>query len=304
MKKLINILFFFLVAIIYYGCEDPLATQLISDSESSDDVIDVELLSPNPNEVDYSTGYDSTGVINPIPTEKGEIIVSGVKTTLGLQTEHYGYAQAMFFDKSKPVKNGHGRTVGFHLNSDGIVHFGSKMALKLDHKIRVQAQNGNSDSTLGKKFVTYFANRDESNNIMYGGELSFSYRKGMMNKTEFSIPIPLEIIGHIQFRGSFLDKTMMLHLSWNGGLSSKKIEILFGGVEKDERKTFPIYRFFTIDDGELEIPTDLIKTLPFERFDYVVITFIRRISRVYEDDVLPKSLISSQSIHNVYLRVE
>jgi hypothetical protein len=91
-------------------------------------------------------------------------------------------------------------------------------------------------------------------------------------------------------------------LDWDHPSPNRQIEIIIGAVDRTSGEIFPMYRVITRDDGRFQIPVNLIKQIPTERFNKVVVTFIRKYEK-YENNAGNKNdlYILSQSVHTIII---
>ena len=120
------------------------------------------------------------------------------------------------------------------------------------------------------------------------------------HSVDFEIPTPPEVTGQLNTIGSVQNGNLQAEVIWNG-LPSGRIEIVLGGILKSRTDILPLYRLTTKDDGKLVIPASLLKNIPFNLFDGLVITLIRRYRS--SDNSLQDHFIVSQSVHNIRIDI-
>ena len=92
-----------LLGILLSSCKERGPVELIDDDVSFEEKLDIEILSPEPNDYVYSNGYDSTGILDPLPPQTVLISFSGIQSTYKSLSIHTMFNAAMFFDRSKPI---------------------------------------------------------------------------------------------------------------------------------------------------------------------------------------------------------
>lgn len=127
---------------------------------------------------------------------------------------------------------------------------------------------------------------------------------GQRNNISFDIPTPEKVTGEVELTGSRRGHNVKIDLYWNA--NSRKdalIEIIIGGSSRNKDGVIPIVKFRTIDDGFLRIPRSIMRSIPFDIHDTLVITFRRREIKTFQDSMLPDNHIVAQSIHNIKIDV-
>ncbi len=294
MKKLFK---YYLILSIITGlvsCDEPILTEL--DPNETDD-FEIELQNSDPDNVVF-TGYDSTGVVIIAPRFSTLISASGIKNSYKGITVKKTFYQAVFFDKNRPVKNRHGRTIGFKTRTLGRVTFDNDSAWVLPLKIRFKENGILEDTTLGFQHVL-FSLPNHPFIFPYSSMVDIKFHPFMGQSTQFSLPTPAEITGQVKINGRRDINNLRMELTWNG-VKRDRIAIIFGGIVKGRDITLPLYKLSTFDDGRLVIPPDLINSIPFDHFDNIVISFIRRYKFNHQQQ---DNFIVSHSIHNIKLDI-
>jgi len=137
-------------------------------------------------------------------------------------------------------------------------------------------------------------------NFPYNSSIKFEYEKSAMgnHRTSFDIITPDEINGEIKVSGKKSDKDLKIELKWNAK-NSGKIEIIIGGGRKDKLLIKPLLRLRTDDDGLLKLPWTFLRSLPFDQFDYLVLSFERAVKKSFSNQMIGENLVISKSIHNI-----
>ena len=84
--------------------------------------------------------------------------------------------------------------------------------------------------------------------------------------------------------------------------NTETVTIVIGARLRDRRIVMPLYRVRTMDDGRLLIPPRFINEIPFQQFDKIVFTFIRRFEHTHNNGDSDLR-ISSQSIHSIVVNL-
>jgi len=304
MKTLKKYYTLFLILLIY-SCGDPSPTELIYDNTSVTEDIEIEVISPNPEEVVYTTGYDSTGIVEPVPDHLSNIYVNGIKNSSSEGNVFISYYSAIFFDETKPINNPRGRRLGFKTRINmGMVFFNNVQADLVPHIIHIKEPGQIRDENAGMKYLKY--QRGGASDFPFNSEISFVLDPPLMRdrKIEFGIPTPKEITGQITKSGSSANGDLKLLLKWNNP-GEGNIEIVIGGIETGRPDPFPLLRLRTKDDGELTIPSSITKSIPFNNFNEIVFSFIRQ--KIKNDSSLSElndPFVVARSIHNIKIAVQ
>lgn len=304
MKRSIYYILISAISLTVFSCGEPAPVELISDIDSGNDKLDIEILSPTPNVINYSNGYDSTGIVGIPPNREAFISISGIKTTYKNLNIKNTYNAAIFSNLNEPIKEPSGRLLGFKSYDIGIVKFDGYRAHILNRKAKFRIGGNERDTTLG--FFYVFNGRMG----MPGGRYDFPYNSKMDFKLErnsgevvsFDIPTPEEISGKIKLNGSKERRNLSIDLNWEKSLRGR-IEIIIGAAAKNNlSEILPLVRIKIRDNGFLRIPNNLLKNFPADKFDVMTIS----ICRIYEysnRSGITDELIYSKSIHNIMFDV-
>jgi len=305
MKKLfINITLLIALGFFFYGCDTPAPTELIIDNNTTtEDQVDVEVITKDTQDEFYSNGFDSTGVAQRLHNFGSVVVVTGTKISDRKSTIKSSLAEAVFFDRNKPVMNMHGHVVGFHTVMPGVVKFNGKKAKVRPLKIKFKNGNVKVDTTLGSMYVVFSGRLNSMDPFGYNfrSNVNFQLNSTMGPARSFNIPTPEEITGEVTFNGHKADKNLRAVLKWNKS-NKQKIEVVLGAVLKGSNISFPLYRLTTRDDGKLIVPSQLLNTIPFERFDKIIFSFVRRLE--FDNGSGSNRLkVLSQSIHSIIIDI-
>jgi hypothetical protein len=302
MKKILTYLVIFASALILFSCDKPAPTQLVDDTNSD---FEVELLNKNLDDQYYNSGLDTSGITQDLSSITNLISVSGIKiTNKDNKTFRFSLAQAMFFDKSKPVKYSNGKILAYQTITPGTIKF-NEVGARLDSfRIRYRDLGVPKVVTLGQKYVLYnlILGFPDPFYFSYDASVSFEFIPyGIGNSLAFNITTPPEINGDVVLEGSKYEKNLKAALHWNAE-QGKRISIVIGLIRQGQELSIPVYRFRAVDDGEIIIPGRLLNNLPLENFEKVVVTFIRSYES-YHTNGSNDLLVSSQSIHSIVIDI-
>jgi len=298
MKKLFTYLFILSVGLFLFGCDKPAPTELFDDSQ--DDLAEYEILGKDINDEFYSNGFDTTGITQDFQQIPNLIAISGIKVSdIYGNTDEFSFAQSIFFDRSKPVFYSDGRLLAYQTIVPGVVRFDNRIARVVPFHIRYRDNGVLRDTTLGNKYILFSGRRGNMDDFHYRHNSLMSFRINIFfgEQVSFDIPTPMEINGNIDILGSRRDGDLRALLQWTKG-NTQNVTIIIGARLRDKELIMPLYRVKTIDDGRLLIPPRFINKIPFQHFDRLVFTFIRR----FENTIDTNSgdlRVSSQSIHSI-----
>ena len=300
MKKLLTYLIISASVFILVSCDKPAPTQLIDDTT---DEFEVELLNKDLDNPSFS-GTDTSGITQDLTGVTNLISVSGIKITTEKGISIFSLAQAMFFDKSKPIKYSDGRLLAYKTIIPGTIKFNGTEAHIVPYRIRYREGGMPKDTLVGGKYLLY--------NISYGtpdpfyfeysSNVSFEFDPILPGENiSFNIPTPKEINGSIILEGSKSERNLRALLRWNA-MQEKKVAIIIGFIRPGQKFSIPVYKFKTRDDGEVKIPGRLLNELPLDNFEKIVVTFVRSYEG-YHDNGANDLLVSSQSIHSIVIDI-
>ncbi|HSW55250.1 MAG TPA: hypothetical protein VLH59_09180 [Ignavibacteriaceae bacterium] len=300
MKKLLTYLIISASVFILVSCDKPAPTQLVDDTT---DEFEVELLNKDLDNPSFS-GSDTSGITQDLTGVTNLISVSGIKITTENRTSEFSLAQAMFFDKSKPIKYSDGRLLAYKTVVPGTIKFNGTEAHIVPYRIRFREGGIPKDTLVGNKYLLYniFGGYPDPFYFNYNSNVSFEFDPFLPGENiSFNIPTPNQINGIVSLTGSKINKNLEANLSWNG-MGEKKVFVIIGLMRPGQLQSIPVYRMKTPDDGELKIPGRYLNQLPLDRFEKIVFTFIRSFEG-YHGNVNNDLLVSSQSIHSIVIDI-
>lgn len=305
MYKAIKYIAIILFLFEFVSCNDPISTELVPINGKTDN-LDVQVLSPEPNEFVYNNGYDTTGVTDVLPRKSNYIILSGIKYSFNNTVFETGTANAIFFDLAKSIRNHRGRTVGFRSRYIGRIKFDNDTARVVFARMKLLNAGVQTDTLIGLKYILRYRDKFHPNRrpFPYDSNVNVNIIPIMGRPINFNLPVPQEITGSVKVIGKRSERNIELVLNWNAGRSGK-IEIILGGIPKGKKGVFPLLKFRTKDNGFLRIPSRYIEPIPFDRFDKIVLTFIRKFEKkITNNNSLNDNFIAAQSIHNIIFEVQ
>ncbi|MCH8033550.1 MAG: hypothetical protein IH950_07325 [Bacteroidetes bacterium] len=300
MKNLLTYLFIASVGLFLFGCDKPAPTELIDDTDPAE----YEILGKDINDEFYSNGFDTTGITQDLQQLPNLIAISGIKATdIHGNTDEFSFAQSIFFDRTKEIFSPGGRFLGFRSIIPGIVSFDNRIARVVPFHIRYRDGDVLRDTTLGNKYILFSGRRGDIDDFHYRHNSSMNFRINIFGgeQVSFDIPTPTEITGNIDILGSRSNGDLRALLHWTRG-NTHDITIVIGARLRDKHIIMPLYRVKTRDDGRLLIPPRFINQIPFQHFDRIVFTFIRRFENTI-DTTGGDLRVSSQSIHSIIVNL-
>jgi len=302
MKNILTYLVIFITGLLLFSCDKPAPTELVSDSP---DDFEVEILTKDLDDNYTTSGADTSGITQDITGIANLISVSGIKFTHGNKTNHISLAQAMFFDKSKPVRYSNGRILAYKTITPGVIRFNGIEARRVPYEIKYWDMKQPKVALLGEKYtlVNYFFSFPDSFFYNYNASVSFEFvpDSGQGNNVSANISTPPEITGRVIINGSRSNRNIEAALEWNG-TGVRKITLIVGVTRNGHQNSIPIYKIKTADDGQLTIPKSFFSGLPLNELDKITITFVRSIEN-YHNSGESEILVSSQSIHSIQIDI-
>ncbi len=311
MKKLFTFLYcslFFAAGFMVNGCNNPAPTELVQDNSSTQNPVQVEVVTKDPSDEFYNNGFDTTGVTNPVMGYANIINVSGIKATVNNNTISTSFAQAIFYNKNYPIKEPNGRLIGYLTLTPGKIKFNNIMASIIPYKIGFNNHGRHADTLLGNMYVLSRGMMSPSGQFKfdYNSSVNFQYIPTHGNAIDYNIPTPKEITGKVVLSGRIENKTLSSELFWNKS-DSNNVDIILGAITKGQNSkglnsVLPLYNIKARDTGHLIIPPKLLNEIPYGNFDKIVLTFIRKyqIHYTYNGNDL---FILSQSIHSITIDI-
>ena len=300
MKKLLTYLIISASVFILVSCDKPAPTQLVDDTS---DEFEVELLNKdleNPS----SNGTDTSGITQDLTGVTNLISVSGIKISSENRISEFSLAQAMFFDKSKPIKYSNGRLLAYKTITPGTIKFNGTEAHIVPYKIRFREGGIPKDTLVGGKYLLYnvFGGFPDPFYFGYNSNVSFEFDPILPGENiTFNIPTPSQINGIVSLRGNKINRNLEVTLNWNG-MGERRVSVIIGLIRPGQLQSIPVYRLKTPDDGEMKIPGRFFKELPLENFEKIVFTFVRSYEG-YHGSGNNELLVSSQSIHSIVIDI-
>jgi hypothetical protein len=301
MKKILTYLIISASIFLLVSCDKPAPTQLVDDTNGD---FEVELLNKDLEDQYYTSGSDTSGLTQDLTGITNLISVSGIKITTSIRTTRTSLAQAMFFDKSKPIWYSNGRLLCYQTLTPGVIRFNGTEANIVPYKIRFRDMGTQKDTLIGNKYLLYniFGGFPDPFYFDYNASVSFEFNPSNGgNNLVFNIPTPQEINGSVTLAGYRNNRDLNALLSWNP-IGNKRVTIIIGLMRPNQTLSIPIYRMRTGDDGELRIPGRYLNQLPLQNFEKIVFTFIRSYEG-YQGNGENELLVSSQSIHSIVIDI-
>lgn len=283
------------------SCDKPAPTQLVDDSDND---FEVELLNKNIDDQYISSGSDTSGITQDLTGITNLISVSGIKITDKIRTREFSLAQAMFFDKLKPIKYSDGRLLSYQTLTPGTIKFNGTEANIVPFRIRFRDKGVPMDTLVGNKYLLYnlFSGWPDPFYFNYSSSVSCEFEPSIGgNKLNFNIFTPQEITGRITFTGSRQNRNLETILNWNPTRRGK-ISVIIGVMRPNQLTSIPVYKIRTRDNGHLRFPGRYLNQLPLEKFDRIVFTFVRS-NEAFHGSGNNELLTSAQSIHSIVIEI-
>ena len=300
MKKLLTYLIISASLFILVSCDKPAPTQLIDDTNND---LEVELLNKDLDNPSFS-GTDTSGITQDLTGVTNLISVSGIKITTEKGISIFSLAQAMFFDKSKPIKYSDGRLLAYKTIIPGTIKFNGTEAHIVPYRIRYREGGMPKDTLVGGKYLLYNISGGMPDPFYfdYNSNVSFEFDPFLLGgNISFNIPTPEEINGVVSLSGNQISKNLEATLNWNAK-GEKRVFVIIGLLRPDQLQSIAVYKMKTPDDGELRIPGRYLNQLPLDRFEKIVFTFVRSFEG-YHESGNNDLLVSSQSIHSIVIDI-
>ena len=294
MKHFKTHLFFLINLLIINGCDKPAVTELTQDEEEQ---LEIEVLAKDTDDEFYSA--DSSGVVDDLSGYINVVTVSGIKITRGSATANIAFAQAIFFDKSRPVRRKNGKLLGYNTRLLGSGRFNNVEAKLFPYTIKYNEDGVQQEVALGIRHVLNTSFAGHNFNYEFNSSVAFNFNFSLLpggNSLGFDIPTPPEITGNVKLEGRRNNNTLKALLEWEKKNYSG-FEIIVGASVSGSERIFPLFRLKTRDDGELIIPPELINKIP-PRFDKIAFYFVRK-SEFRQARNGNDFYVLSQSIHRV-----
>lgn len=278
----------------YLGCNNPPPTALVD----QEDNVQIEVINKNPTDP-TNFGIDTSGLKGNSFRFENIISVTGSKTIIRGFTTKTSFAQAVFFDKSKPVFGLNNRIVGFKTRTPGTIFFNNKKAMLRELKLKYGTVR---DTSLGLRYVLHRrGNIGDAFEIDFNNKVSFTFLpdSAALSTISFDIPTPPEIVLTAKLIGRKQDGDLNLLLEWNAAYVND-FEILLSLVD-NQNDIIPLYKIKTADDGKFKMPKNLLDELS-TRFNSILFTLTRKLEKqhLHSSSVL---FVVSQSISSILVDI-
>ena len=290
MKSQIKYLLVIILTGLFFGCNNPQPTALVED----EDPLEIEVINKNPAEPTIF-GVDSMG-LRGSPSRFANIIsVTGAKTIIQGISFKSSFAQAVFFDKSKPILGNNGKLVGYKTLAPGSIFFNNRKAQVREFIVKYGI---NRDTSLGPRYILHRRGIfGDPFDFEFNSKVSFSFLpdSSTLSSLSFDIATPPEIFVTTKIAGRKANKNLNLLLEWNAAYV-KNFEITLGIID-NQKIIVPLYKIKTADDGKFKVPQKLLEELSL-RFDTVYFTLTRRFEKQQGNGV-SELFVISQSINSI-----
>lgn len=276
MKKHFRHIILFLFAAFFFGCGKPGPTELVDDRPSEEAPLQYEVLAKNPDDALYKNGYDSTGLLMPPPPSDVFLFISKNIISEKNLSLNYDNAQVFFFDKSRPIRLPNGKQYGCQTKKVIPPRINSILTKEVDNIIRTGPMSAQQDTVIGPKYVLRRVGLlGDSLSLHYNSLVKFEYREKMMGSPiELNLTLPEQIFGNVSVSKNGKGENVLL-LTWNK-TGKDSVEIIVGGIMKDERAATAFFKFHVKNNGQVIIPPKVMSAIPRNRFDRLVFSFVRK----------------------------
>ena len=309
LNKMKNIIIYNLIILlfaavsIFNGCDSPAPTELVQGNSSSQAPIQIQVASKDTSDGLYNNGFDTTGVAVSDTAYASIIYVVGTKITFNSYTEKISSAQALFLDKKSPVRGLNGRIIGYHTLLPGDIQFDYHHARLIPFRVRYNYLGHFIDTLLGDRYIlsSRMFNPMYRFNFPYNSSIKFQISTTFGKSVDFDIATPPEVVGKVKLTGRLKDKTLAAELNWNSAYQ-KHIDIILGVIARNQKNPIPLFKITGNDSGKLIIPDKLLNSIPSNKYDKIVFSFVRAYTATKNADG-NNILVSSQSIHSIILDI-
>lgn len=301
MKKRFTYVILLASALFLCSCQEPAPTELIDEEPEA---IEIQAISADSEHNVYENGFDSTRYISENSRFSSLIRLSLVRTTFlkpgkhdSVMTTGSAVAEAVFYDTLKKVfLPGTGRFAGYRTKYLGKVYFGNDTASLSPFAMRFRDKGTVKNIGLGPYYVLRKGDHPGSPAFPYNSEITFKV-KSVFDAEQVSIPTPSKIEGSVAVKGK-KNSGLSFELSWNA-LNKGKIEIIVGGSRSGKKEVFPYFSIKTADSGRLKVPEKLLKGFPFDKYQRITFSFIRKNEYQQTTRLMKDINIAVQSVHIV-----
>jgi hypothetical protein len=293
MKSTIKYFIFFSWFVLFFGCDNPQPTALVED----EDPILIEVITKNPAEP-TSFGVDSTGLEDNPNRFTNVISVAGIKQTFQGVSFKSSFAQAVFFDKTKPVWGRNDKLVGYSTLTPGNVFFNNIKAERRQFKVKYGITR---DTSLGLHYVVHRRGLlGDPFDFEFSSKINFRFVPDFSSPTGFDIATPPEIFLNHRLSGSNENENLNLMLEWNAGYVNN-FEILISIVDDQRDIVFSLYKIKTSDDGKFVMPKKLLQELA-ARYNKIAFTLTRKFEKQHNGGNT-ELFVVSQSINSILVEL-
>lgn len=305
MKTIKKIFLLIFVVVVLIRCGEPSPTELFLDNATSEENVQVEPVSTDKDVSANYSGYDSTGVIDPIINKSTIISVTGVRNTNYGSVQSEGYYYALFNDKSKPVKAQNGKIIGYKSKTFSSVKFNNFEAVQVPNIVHYMDKMIKKDTLLGMK---YFAKQrmmghfGQMSGFPFASKINFRAEENRRSFVQFDIITPSEILGRVNLEGNRARKNLNFVLEWNAKREGV-VEIILATIQQNTGETKPLIKLKGNDNGRIKVPFSIIENALLNQNKTIVISFIRKIEKETNYNLLNDTYIVAQSIHNIKIEI-
>lgn len=282
------------------GCEKPLPVELFDDSVSEDPV-QAEVITQDPEDSYAVNGYDSTGYMPETP-KYGVVfllaknIITDYTVSGTPVTRENNYGQSIFFDKNAPVINGGGKLIGYKTFGVTYVRMRGIPLARVDFTVKYKMASGLfKDSVLGPRYMIFKPKLGILPfDFDYNQSVDVEVKPVNLPLISFSVITPPPINGTMVYAGNV--KNPFYKLEWSKGTGN--ITVIIGARKKGQLAVVPLYKLTTKDDGLFRVPASFIQSIPTAQFDAVVFT-VQRKREYYREESLSQFYVAVQNSYSM-----
>ncbi|MEJ5351111.1 MAG: hypothetical protein WHS65_05935 [Melioribacteraceae bacterium] len=298
-----KILLCFIIMLFVISCGEPSPTELIFDNQSENNIQIEPAQSDNDANLN-SSGYDTTGVVNPFLSKSTIINITGVRNTNYGMIQSEGYYYAIFNDKTKPIKIKNGKLIGYKSKVFSSVKFDNYEAVKIPNVIRFVDGMMVRDTVLGIKYFIKqrMMQNGQMHSFPFSSKVNIKIAADRNTFTQFDVAIPSEIVGKVSLEGNRLRKNLNLILEWNKKFDDN-VEIIIARFRQNSNDTEPLLKLKGNEIGKIKLPYSILENIITPQNKFLIISFIRKYEKQINNIILDDTYIVAQSIHNIKIEI-
>lgn len=275
---------------LWFGCEKPGPIEII-DNQDDSNLIEMKTIGNSNDSLFVNPDVDSSALID---SYFGKLIVVGVRHDAHARSDSFIKAEAIFLDKSNPIRRNN-FLIAYPSLDMGCITLNSDTLLKVQRQIRIGAR----DSIIGYRYHL-------RKPYEYTAGQEFQWQ-GSGNNGISAFNILLTLPPEIRVREiipRYISVNDPMHIKWNCDN-----QYVFITISREahlvQRAWVPIFQLRIKNiRGAITIPTKILSMLPTKRYQRYLFTFSSESKDIANIDGYPDNiLVHSASIHNIILDV-